>query len=141
MKLITKVDPRIRFATEDADATLVAKTEQAAQSLWDQGESFIISGNVMDSMLPQQRTEDCEEEISAAVESLEISLAWIAIDGAIRGMNRESVIQMLSLILNIDSCGSLTLYGQRVDADCVIRRWNNQHPSEKPIARTPGFEK
>lgn len=141
MKLITKVDPRIRFAAEAADAALAAKTEQTAQTLWDQGESFIISGNVMDSMLPQQRIEDCEEEISAAVESLEISLAWIAIDGAIRGMNRESVIQMLSLILNIDSCGSLTLYGQHVDISSVISRWNNQHPSEKPITRTPGFEK
>lgn len=141
MKLITKINPRIRFAAEAADAALASKAEQTAQSLWDQGESFIISSNVMDSMLPQQRMEDSEEEISAAVESLETSLAWIAIDGSIRSMSRESVIQMLSSILDMDSCGSLTLYGQHVDVDCVIRRWNDQHPSEKPITRTPGFEK
>lgn len=141
MKLITKINPRIRFAAEAADAALASKAEQTAQSLWDQGESFIISSNVMDSMLPQQRMEDSEEEIFAAVSSLETSLAWIAIGGAIRGMSRESVIQMLSSILDMDSWGSLTLYGQHVDISSVISRWNNQHPSEKPITRTPGFEK
>lgn len=138
LNLIDRVNPIIRAAAMSADPDKAERTARGAQSSWESGLSFISTGDMLADMFPVQRGDDGEDEIAAAVQVLQQALANIATDGAIRGMQRKTVAGLAALA-ECDPTAAVILYGNRITANDLLSRWNEQHPGRE-IRTAPAFE-
>lgn len=138
LNLIDRVNPIIRAAAMAADPDKAERTARGAQSSWESGLSFISTGDMLADMFPVQRGDDGEDEIAAAVQVLQQALTNIATDGAIRGMQRETVAGLAALA-ECDPTATVILYGNRITANDLLRRWNEQHLGQE-IRTAPAFE-
>lgn len=138
INLIDRVNPTIRAAAMAADPDKAERTARGAQSSWESGLSFISTGDMLADMFPVQRGDDGEDEIAAAVQVLQQALANIATDGAICWMQRETV-SGLAAMAECDPTAAVILYGNRITANDLLSRWNEQHPGQE-IRTAPAFE-
>lgn len=138
LNLIDRVNPTVRAAAMAANSDRAQSAAREVQSAWDAGLSFISTGDMLADMFPVQRGDDGEDEISAAVQVLQQALANIATDGAICRMRREAVAGLVALA-ECDPTAALILYGNRITANDVLNRWNEQHPGQE-IRTAPAFE-
>ena len=136
MKLIENVDRFIYFAATREDAKQAQEIIDAVQEEWDKGGSFIFNLET----LFEDRKEDSEEEVNAAVELLTIKLAFIAIDGAIKKTSREDMVAMLNFMEGMTPAGRMVIYGQELRPGEMLLKWNALHPEEKAIIRIDHFE-
>lgn len=139
MKILYKVNPVISEAARRADADLAQSIIDRNQAEWDAGESFLSTGCALDDLYPRQRESDGAEEVNAAAHSLEISLAQLAIDGALRSMPKETAAIMCEALENADPFASVTLYGIKIPVRDFAARWSKMHPGNE-FYMAPGFE-
>lgn len=139
MKILYKVNPVISEAARRADAERAQSIIDETQRNWDAGESFLSTGCAMDDLYPRQIESDGAEEVNAAAHSLEISLAQLAVDGALRSIPKETAAIMCEALENADPFASITLYGLKMTVRDFASRWSKMHPGNE-FYMAPGFE-
>lgn len=139
MNILEKVSPVIENAARRADAEKAQAIIAETQKMWDAGESFLSTGCAMDDLYPRQRESDGAEEVYAAAHSLEISLAQLAVDGALRSIPKETAAAMCEALENSDPYASVTLFGEKMPVRVFADRWNKIHPGNE-FYMVPGFE-
>lgn len=139
MNILEKVSPVIENAARRADAEKAQAIIAETQKMWDAGESFLSTGCAMDDLYPRQRESDGAEEVYAAAHSLEISLAQLAVDGALRSIPKETAATMCEALENADPFASITLYGLKMTVRDFASRWSKMHPSNE-FYMAPDFE-
>ena len=139
MKILYKVNPVISEVARRADAERAQSIIDETQKQWDAGESFVSTGCALDDLYPRQRENDSAEEVNAAAHSLEISLAQLAVDGALKSMPKETAAAMCEALENADPFASVTLYGVKMTVRDFAARWSKMHPGNE-FYMVPGFE-
>lgn len=139
MKIIYNVSPVIAEAARRADAKKTQDIINETQKMWDAGESFVSTGFALDDFYPRQREDDSSEEIGAAAKNLEMQLAQLAIDGAMKSIPKETAAAMCEALEAADSFASITLYGEKIPVRDFADRWNKVNPGNA-FYMAPGFE-
>lgn len=139
MNILEKVSPVIENAARRADAEKAQAIIAETQKMWDAGESFVSTGFVLDDLYPRQREDDGAEEVEAASSALEVQLAQLAIDGALKYMPKETASAMCAVLESADPFASVTLYGVKMPVRVFADRWNKIHPGNG-FYMVPGFE-
>lgn len=139
MNILEKVSPVIENAARRADAEKAQAVIAETQKMWDAEESFVSTGCALDDLYPRQRENDSAEEVNAAAHSLEISLAQLAVDGALKSMPKETAAAMCEALENADPFASITLFGEKMPVRVFADRWNKMHPGNE-FYMDPGFE-
>ena len=139
MRILYRANPIIIEAARRADAEKAQAIINSIQSQWDDGESFVSTGFALDVLYPHRREGDGAEEIEAAANALETQLAQLAIDGALKSIQKETVAAMCKALENADPSASITLYGVEMPVRVFADRWNKMHPGNE-FYMDPGFE-
>ena len=140
MNILEKVSPVIENAARRADAEKAQAIIAETQKMWDAGESFVNTGFALDDLYPRQREDDSADEVEAAASALEVQLAQLAIDGALKSMPKETASAMCEALENADPFASITLFGDKMPVRVFADRWNKMHPGNVFYMAT-AFEK
>lgn len=139
MNILEKASPVIENAARRTDGEKAQAIIDEAQKMWDAGESFVSTGFALDDPYPRQREDDSAEEVEAASSALEVQLAQLAIDGALKSMPKETASAMCEALENADPFASITLFGEKMQVRVFADRWNKIHPGNE-FYMVPGFE-
>lgn len=139
MNILEKISPVIENAARRADVERAQSIIAETQKMWDAGESFVSTGFALDDLYPRQREDDSAEEAEAAAQSLEVQLAQLAIDGAMKAILKETASAMCEALESADPFASVTLYGVKIPVRVFADRWNKMHPGNE-FYMAPGFE-
>lgn len=139
MKILGKVSPVIENAARRTDGEKAQAIIDEVQKMWDAGESFVSTGCALDDLYPRQREDDSADEVEAAASALEVQLAQLAIDGALKSMPKETASAMCASLENADPFASVTLFGEKMPVRVFANRWNKMHPGNE-FYMDPGFE-
>lgn len=139
MNILEKISPVIENAARRADAKRAQSIIAETQKMWDAGESFVSTGFALDDLYPRQREDDSAEEVEAAASALEVQLAQLAIDGAMKAIPKETASAMCEALENSDLYASITLFGEKMPVRVFADRWNKMHPGDE-FYMTPAFE-
>lgn len=139
MEILYHVNPIIIEAARRADAEKAQTIIDSVQSQWDAGESFASTGFALYDLYPCQREGDSPEEVNAAASVLEARLAYLAIDGSMKAIPKETAAAMCEALESADPLASITLYGVKMPVRDFADRWNKAHPGNE-FYMAPAFE-
>lgn len=139
MKIIYNVSPVITGAARRADAKKAQYIINETQKMWDAGESFVSTGFALDDFYPRQREDDSSEEVGAAAKNLEVQLAQLAVEGAMKSIPKETAAAMCETLEAADTFARITLYGINIPVRDFVDRWNKEHPGDE-FYLAPSFE-
>lgn len=139
MKIEFSVNPVILQAAKKEDAEKAKKIIDGVQAAWENGQSFLSTGNFINDLFPQPRESDSDEEMSAAAKLMQDQLADLALDGVMRSISKDAVSVMCRALIDADPLASVTIYGIEMPVTEIAQRWNAVHQDDK-LHLEPAFE-
>lgn len=139
MEIEFSVTPVILQAAKKEDAEKAQRIIEGVQAAWENGQSFLSTGNFINDLFPQTRESDSDEEIASAAKLMHDQLADLALDGAMHSISKDAVSVMCRALLDVDPLSSVTIYGIEMPVTEISQRWNKMHPDDK-LYLEPAFE-
>lgn len=137
MRIEFSVNPVILQAAKKEDAEKAKKIIDGVQDAWENGQSFLSTGNFINDLFPQPRESDSDEEMAASVKLMQDQLADLALDGALRSISKDAVSVMCRALIDADPLASVTIYGIEMPVTELAQRWNKMHPNDKYFMDAP----
>ena len=132
-----KINLGLYLKATEFDSEHTATILDTIQEAWDNGESFLSVGDMLD-MFARREPGNEEQELQAAVSEAEKALRWkIVIPAFIGRLQRANAVSLCNTLIEMDA--ALFLCGEQLTAHHIADLWDEQHPDEK-LVRAPGFE-